>query len=53
MAAILPELSVATAEKYRAAGDYMKMGKWLMLRVDTPEALEDIKKIIAVKLEKV
>lgn len=50
MQAILPELTDATAELYRAAGDYMKMGKWLMLRVDTPEALEDLKKIIAVKL---
>jgi hypothetical protein len=52
MLAILPELTEATAALYRTAGDYMKMGKWLMLRVDTPEALEDVKKIIAVKLEK-
>lgn len=52
MQAILPELTGATAALYRAAGDYMKMGKWLMLRVDAPEALEDLKKIIAVKLEK-
>ena len=52
MQAILPELTYGTAEMYRTAGDYMKMGKWLMLRVDTPEVLEDVKKIIAVKLEK-
>lgn len=45
----LPELSEAAAEMYRNAGDYMKMGKWMMLRVDTPEALRDLEKILAVK----
>ncbi len=52
MEEILPELTHATAELYRAAGDYMKMGKWLMLRVDTPETLEDLLKILAVKMGK-
>lgn len=52
MQAILPELTNATAALYNTAGDYMKLGKWLMLRIDTPEALEDVKKIIAVKLTK-
>jgi len=47
---ILPELSEPVAGLVRAAGDYMKMGKWLMLRIDTPEALEDLKRIIAAKM---
>jgi hypothetical protein len=50
MSAILPALSAATAKMYQTAGDYMKMGKWMMLRVDSPEALEDLKKIIDVKM---
>jgi hypothetical protein len=50
MEAILPELTCATAEKYRVAGDYMKMGKWMMLRIDTQEVMDDLLKIIAVKL---
>ena len=52
MEAALPELTPATAEMYRAAGDYMKLGKWMMLRIDTPEALEDLMKIFALKLQK-
>lgn len=50
MAKILPELSDSAAELYRTAGDYMKMGKWMMLRIDTPEALEDLQRILAVKM---
>ena len=49
---ILPKLSDATAELYRKAGDFMKQGKWMMLRVDTPEVLEDVIRILAVKLAK-
>ncbi len=50
MEAILPSLSKKTAELYRNAGDYMKIGKYMMLRIDSKETLEDYKKIVAVKL---
>lgn len=50
MKAILPDLSPAAAELYNNAGDYMKMGKWIMLQINNPTALEDYKKIMAVKL---
>lgn len=50
MQQVLPELSEKTANLYRAAGDYMKLGKWIMLRIDSPQALEDYKRMIAVKL---
>ena len=52
MEAVLPGLSDATARLYRCAGDFMRQGKWIMLRVDSPEALEDLTKILAVKLAK-
>jgi hypothetical protein len=50
MKAILPSLSRETAEAYRNAGDYMKIGRYMMLRIDSKETMEDYKKIIAVKL---
>jgi hypothetical protein len=50
MEAILPSLSKETAEGYRNAGDYMKIGKYMMLRIDSKDTLEDYKNIIAVKL---
>lgn len=50
MESILPALSPATAELYNNAGDYMKMGKWIMLRINDATTLEDYKKILAVKL---
>ena len=34
MESILPALSPAAAELYNNAGDYMKMGKWIMLRIN-------------------
>lgn len=46
----LPVLSQQTADLYRSAGDYMKIGKWMMLRIDKMQTLEDLKTIIAVKL---
>ncbi len=49
MEAILPTLTAETAALYRQAGDYMKMGKWMMLRVDSGEKLADLQKIAAVK----
>jgi len=50
MEAALPNLSAEAAEMYLSAGDYMKMGKWMMLRVDNPGALRDLEAIIAVKM---
>ena len=46
----LPSLSNQTADLYRSAGDYMKLGKWMMMRIDSEQTLEDFKKIVAVKL---
>lgn len=50
MESTLPLLSEPTANLYLSASDYMKMGKWMMLRIDNKQILEDYKKIIAVKL---
>lgn len=50
MESTLPLLSEQTANLYRSAGDYMKISKWMMLRIDNERTLEDYKKIIAVKL---
>ena len=47
---VLPRLSEEAVEMYRNAGDYMKMGKWLMLRVDSPGTLCDLETIIAAKM---
>jgi len=51
MELILPSLSEKTAELYRNAGDYMKMGKFMIFRIADEQVLEDYKKIIAVKLQ--
>jgi len=45
----LPLLSEQTACLYQTAGDYMKIGKWMMLRIDNQQILEDYKRIVAVK----
>ena len=50
MERILPELSAYTADSYRQAGDFMKTGKWMMLKVDNTQVFEDYKKIVEVKL---
>jgi len=50
MEAILPMLSPETAELYRNAGDYMKMGKWMMFRISDEAGVRDYKNMIAVKL---
>lgn len=49
MEAILTELTSKTADLYRQAGDYMKMGKWLMLQIKTADDLQDYKNIVLVK----
>lgn len=46
----LPLLRNQTADLYRSAGDYMKKGKWMMVRIDNQQTLEDYKKIVSVKL---
>ena len=50
MQKILPELTEYTADLYRNAGDYMKVGKWMMIKADSQRIFEDYKKIVAVKL---
>jgi hypothetical protein len=50
MQQILPELTGYTADLYRKADDYMKLGKWMMLKADSAPVFEDYKKIAAVKL---
>ena len=50
MQKILPELTDYTANLYRNAGDYMKVGKWMMIKADNEQVFDDYKKIIAVKL---
>ncbi|QNU65679.1 DUF3788 domain-containing protein [Ruminiclostridium herbifermentans] len=50
MEAILPALTDNIAEIYRHAGDYMKIGKWVMFQVKDLATLEDYKKLISVKL---
>ena len=50
MEAALPRLSASAAEAYRDAGDFMKMGKWLMLLVNSDESLRDLEHILAAKM---
>jgi len=50
MQKILPELTDYSADLYRNAGDYMKIGKWMMIKADKKQIFDDYKKIIAVKL---
>lgn len=49
MEAIIPKLSTDTAELYKNAGDYMKVGKWMMLNVTDLIGLEDYINIVSVK----
>lgn len=50
MTDILPQLSPSVAELYRQAGDYMKIGKWMMLQIKDKEGVEDYKRIVSIKL---
>jgi len=50
MGLLLPELSDYTAGLYSKAGDYMKVGKWMMLKADSKKIFDDYKKIVNVKL---
>lgn len=48
--AMLPEIHPDLAALYRQAGDYMKLGKWMMFRIADAAGVEDYKRLIAVKL---
>lgn len=50
MEAVAPELSANILEKYRHAGDYMKMGKWIMFQIKDLVGLEDYINLVSVKL---
>jgi hypothetical protein len=50
MEAILPSLSSGIAELYRQAGDYMKLGKWMMFQIKDAAGVEDYKQLVTVKL---
>ena len=50
MEAALPRLSPETAKLYRDAGEYMKTGVWMMMRVDSETALRDLETVLAVKM---
>lgn len=47
---VLPRLSPNIAELYRQAGDYMKLGKWMMFQITDKAGVEDYKQLISVKL---
>ncbi len=50
MEAILPMLTPEIAELYSKAGDYMKLGKWMMFRITDEAGIQDYKKICGVKM---
>lgn len=46
---VLPKLSPEIGDLYKNAGDYMKMGKWIMFRIKDQFGLEDYKQLITAK----
>lgn len=48
--AILPSLSPYMSELYKQAGDYMKLGKWMMFQIKDEIGLNDYKQLIGIKL---
>lgn len=50
MALLLPSLTPRISDMYTQAGDYMKLGKWMMFNVSDAATLEDYFKICSVKL---
>lgn len=50
MRELLPDLSAELAELYNSAGDYMKVGKWMMFRIASRETMLDYLKILAIKI---
>lgn len=51
MDSIVPLLSEETSALWKRAGDYMKIGKWMMFQIKDPVQVEDYKKILSVKLQ--
>ncbi|HBL85008.1 MAG: hypothetical protein A2Y17_07250 [Clostridiales bacterium GWF2_38_85] len=47
---ILDKLSPKMRVQYKNAGDYMKMGRWLMFTIMSKEDLDDYKILMSVKL---
>lgn len=45
------ELSAKMQKLYNTAQDYMKMGKWMMFRIENDRDLEDYKLLISAKAE--
>lgn len=50
MESVLPQLSSSIVQLYNNAGDYMKVGKWMMFQIKAQTGLEDYKKLISVKM---
>ena len=51
MEAIIPKLSAKIADLYKDAGDFMKVGKWMMFQIKDLADLEDYKNLVSVKLQ--
>ncbi|MCL2697942.1 MAG: DUF3788 domain-containing protein [Oscillospiraceae bacterium] len=49
--AVLPKLSPEIRAYYENAGDFMKVGKYFMFRIEKESELEDYKKLCVVKLK--
>jgi cellobiose phosphorylase len=50
MQTVKHQLSDAMRERYEAAGDFMKMGKWMMFQVKSKKDLDDYKLLVSVKM---
>ncbi len=48
---IMHEVSPRMRDLYKNAGDYMKMGRWMMFRIENKSDLEDYKRLCTVKLK--
>jgi hypothetical protein len=48
---IFPKLSSGMVELYKQAGDYMKLGKWMMFRIKDETGLNDYKQLVEFKLQ--
>lgn len=49
---ILGQLSPELAQMYLLAGDYMKVGKWMMFRISDRTGLDDYLRIVELKARK-
>lgn len=50
MQQMMGEFTPAMVERYRNAGDYMKLGKCMMFRIEDEDGLADYLKLLSVKL---